>query len=164
MASIEDDDFPSDLWPTNALVVMAEEIAEAMPEVDAIAYRRVEVDDPAITIGLYVQQWDATEFCIGQRYPEFAEYRYGLELMVRGVPRAMVVGIHAQLTKKLRAMLYQYDPLDVRLRALAETSFGVTERYSRLTIGRQSFESGATGNSFVAASTTTVIIRTENSS
>ena len=145
------------------LPVLAEEISDAIPEIDAIIFRDVELDDPSTSLGIKVSTWDGGEFCIGARYPDFADYNYSLELIVRGAPRSAVVIRHAQLTKKLRAMLYQRPALYLRLPLLTDTSFGITEKFSRLTIGKQTYESGATGNAFIAVSNTTLTIRTENS-
>lgn len=164
MAQIEDADFPADMWPTNVMVVLAEEMSDELPELETIAYRRLTIDDAAVSAGVFVEQWEANEFCIGQSFPELTEYRYGVEIMIRGSSRAMTVGLNAQLTKKLRAMLYRATNLYVRLPQLSESSFGITERYMRLVVGRQAFETGVTGsNAFVAASTTTITIQTENS-
>lgn len=163
MTIIEETDFPEEVWPTMVLPVLAEEIADAVPEIEAIAFRTIELDDPATSLGITVKSWDGQEFCIGARYPDFADYQYQLELIVRGTPRTAVVIKHAQLTKKLRTMLYQRPALYLRLPLLTDTSFGITEKFSRLTIGKQLYESGVTGNAFIAASDTTLIIRTENS-
>lgn len=153
----------SDVWPTNVVDVLVEELLN-MEDVEATTSRGLTEDDTSGGIGVYVVSWapPADAYVIGQADPILNVYTFGLDLMIKALDRAEAATTLSVMTKRLRTMLYRDDDLQVRLKQLSETAFGRTETYKRMRVTRQDYRTGTLGGVHLAASTTTLTVETDS--
>jgi len=154
------------IWPQNLVDVLVGETAELLDVigVTAVTDRPLDEKDANGSVGVYIRNWAPPDdaFEIGVNFPTRGVYTYGLDFLAKGMDRASARGDMAAVTKRLRTMLYHDPALQVRLKALSETTDGVVERYSRMRITRQDYEMGELGGTHLAASHTTITVTTEN--
>lgn len=153
----------SDTWPVNVEEVLVEELAE-MEGIQATINRPLTEEDASHAIGVYVLSWGAPDdaYMIGQPDPVLNVYSFAIDLIVKGMDRALIHAEMATLTKRLRTMLYLDDDIQVRLNQLSEVSFGRTESYKRMRVTRQDYRTGSLGGMSLAASTTTITVETDS--
>lgn len=153
-----------EVWPTNAIRVFVEELAQ-MEDIEGAVDRPLDPNDANKSLGVWAEGWQAPRdaYQIGSNWPILGVYTFKIDLMVKGYDRAETQNTLSLLTKRLRAMLYRDEDLQVRLKQLSETAFGTTERFKVFRVTRQDFSSGQLGDTHIAASTTTLTVETENS-
>ena len=159
ISPVQDIDFSQ--WPYNFLEVLAEQVMQDMSEVEAVLFRDLVVADPSESLGLFVSKWVPESYATGMMYPEASHYIYSIRLLSKGLPREEVLLRNTLLSKKLRVMLYRPDGAILRFNQLAAESFGVMERFQRMVVNEQTFESAELdANTFVALSMTQLTVRT----
>jgi len=156
----------STVWPQNFVDVLVGETPELMDLIgsQAVTDRPLDANDSTGSLGVYIRHWEPPEdaFEIGVNFPTRGTYVYGIDIIFKGMDRAHARTQMSLMTKRLRAMLYHDPALQVRLKALSETTDGVTERYTRMRVTKQDYEMGQLGDTHLAASHTTITVTTEN--
>lgn len=155
-------------FPGNVLQVFEEE-AVRYEDIELIEKRPLTVMDPSFSIGLVALTWvpgaherAGQDNLLGQIESTLSTYHYAVQALVRSADPVEGLASHGLFTKLVRAMLVRDPQVRLRLAALSETSFGITERLQRWGVGQQRFASNELDGDWLYLSTTEMWVETES--
>jgi hypothetical protein len=152
-------------FPNNVVEAIEAEIKDLIAaettEIDTVVKRPLRTTDPHKSVGIYAEDWLPQDFNIGLAGPAIAQYLFSIMVMCKNTNEEEGLAEHADLSKKVRSMLYRSQSLQVRLAQLQETSSGVLERAARWGVRRQRFMSGEISGQFIYLSVIEFWLETE---
>jgi hypothetical protein len=151
-------------FPYNAALVIYQEIQAGIVDLEFIALRPLQQTDPDGSVGVFALDWMPGEHemvSLGNAEPTTSTYLIGLHIFVKQANQEEGLLKHAILSKMVRAMLYRWSPLRVRLTALTETYLGMIERTQRYGVRQQRFMSSEVDGSAIFLSTIEFYVETE---
>lgn len=101
--------------------------------------------DPNQSVGVYAANWnpdDSSKELLGQArasQPTLSTYRIVVQAFVKDMDQVRGLNVHSVLSRLLRSMLYNDEPLRVALASLNATLSGVAEVAQRWGITQQRF-------------------------
>lgn len=136
-----------------------------LPDMDAdhIFRRPLRPSDPDWCVGVFPTDWNPREFEIGKGFdPALAQYMLTVHAFVKHADEELGLAAHANLSKRVRTMVYRDMPTRVRLQSLSVTEDGTIERTQRYGVGTQRFMANeAPQGTFLYLSTMSFWLETE---
>jgi hypothetical protein len=155
------------IFPNNVVELCA--IAFQVIDTDLQIFKRpLRPTDPVQAIGVFSSLWEPEEdsFEMGHQTPgepTLSRYQIGAQGLVKDSDEVRGLATHSVLSKRMRGVLYGYQPLRVALAQLSVTLDGSTERLTRWGIRTQRYMNNDVEGSFVYLSTLDYWIETETS-
>lgn len=149
-------------FPENIVAILAEYLAE-IEGVEDVVTRPIRTSDPDGTAGVFAGEWTPEEYEIGVQSGEPTIQNYSLFLQFTSKLAGEEQenrGLHAVVSRKIRAMLYRNPDLHVALRGLSEALDGATERFARMETQRQRFFSNQAQGVFLFLSVLDLKVQT----
>lgn len=109
-----------------------------------IVKRALRPSDPAMSIGVFLDDWNTDERSqeIGGIEPTLSRYWFSIQNMILASDEEAGRQAFAGVAKMIRVTLYRDHPLAVALREIKDTSLGSIERVQRVGVARQRFATG----------------------
>lgn len=131
--------------------------------VDLVVGRSLNPNDPNMTLGVDVEEWEPDEVTMGPNgiMPTLQTYTMTLQYILKHESEEEGQKLHRKASKEIRLMLYGDDQLAVALQQLIEVSGSRRERLQIWSIVRQKFASNEISGAFVSMSVAEVRFQTE---
>jgi hypothetical protein len=164
--------FPENVIPEVELAIKTHLGSWVLPnntEIEAIFFRRPLIPkDPNRSVGIFSVEWSPVEnsYEMGRSVspgePTLSRYAFRIQSYVKHTDREEAGRISTYDTKVIRTILYRDPALRVRLTALSEILFDVTERLQRYGVARQRFINNEISGTFIAFTSTELWVETES--
>lgn len=150
------------VFPSNAILVIATRLQDLYPDLRVVK-RPLKHTDASQSVGVYPGLWvpDETSFEFESREPTVQRYIVNIQSFCKEMTEEKGIAIHSVMSKVIRAMLYNDNPLALALNTLQVTMFGSVEKIQRRGITRQVYLSNEISGVFVYLSTLETYIETE---
>lgn len=162
MADLDDTDFPYNV------VELLKTHLVSLDGVTAVVGRPLWPTDANGSLGVVMLTWgpdnESIEMGLGESPAEvtISIYTYVLQFWVKNANEEEGERVHAEVSKRLRRMLYRDNDLRLALRALSFSSDGSTERLKTWAVTGQRFSNNQlTDKTFIFLSVTEFQVQTE---
>lgn len=151
------------VFPNNAIELIwtrAKDLYE--PDLN-ILRRPLRSTDGTQSIGVHPTDWvpDETSWEFTSKEPTIQRYIIRIQALCKESDEEKGIAIHSVMSKAIRSLLYNDNPLQVGLDMLSVTMNGVTERIQRRGISRQRYLSNEINGLFVYLSVLDFYLETE---
>lgn len=154
VVAVEDSAFPA-----NLVDVISTFLAD-LPGVDQVQKRTVRQNDPNGTVGVIASSWVPTDQDIGSSEPR-GSYSIFISTLKKIASEAEARHDSSLLVKSIRLLMYRDRDLQLALRGLTETSYGMTERVARVRVKQQRFLDDGGNTAFISVSVTQIDVDTD---
>ncbi len=151
-----------DTFPDNVLWVVASRL-QSLDGITNVVIRSLNPTDPNGTAGVDADEWQSEDYEMGPLgfEPTIKEYLGTIQLVVKDANAEEGRRLHRVLSKRMAAMLYRDEALNVALRGLVEREAGRGERLMQWKVMGQRFASNEINGTFVSMSATEFSFTTE---
>lgn len=160
--SLFDEDL--EVFPSNAIEIIKTRTQTLYPDLFVIE-RMLRQSDKTQSVGIYPLNWlpDENSFETGNyEEPTVQRYHIGVQCFVMDADPVRGIKVHSVLTKVMRSLLYNDQPLRVGLDLLQTSMFGKTEKIQRRGISRTRYLSNEVRGNFLHLSTIEYWLETQN--
>lgn len=151
------------VFPNNAIELIATRLQMLYPNDLVVRKRPLRNTDPTKSVGIFPTDWlpDETSFEFKSLQPTVQTYLIKIQAFCKDTNEEKGIATHSVMSKVIRSMLYNDEPLNVGLNALSVTMDGTIERIQRRGIRRQRYISNEIDGTFLYLSTLEVFLETE---
>lgn len=150
------------VFPNNAAELIAVRVKALYPEL-LVVKRPLKHTDLTQSVGVFPAQWvpNTESFEFPSKEPTLQTYLVNIQAFCKEMDEAKGIAIHSVMSKVMRSMLYNDQPLAIGLNVLQVTMFGSVEKIQRRGINRQTYLSNEIDGQFLYLSTLEYYIETE---